>query len=52
MCVCECVCVCEFVCVCVHRSKCYTFKTQNNVVKKSNCVNKVDVKEKFSFDDY
>jgi hypothetical protein len=34
------------------RSKCYTFKTKNNVVKKSKGVNKVVVKKNISFDDY
>ena len=34
------------------RSKCYTFKTKNNVVKKAKGVNKVVVKKNVSFDDY
>ena len=34
------------------RSKCYTFKTKNNVVKKAKGVSKVVVKKKISFDDY
>ena len=34
------------------RSKCYTFKTKNNVVKKAKGVNKVVVKKNISFDDY
>jgi hypothetical protein len=33
------------------RSKCYTFKTKNNVVKKAKGVNKVVVKKNISFDD-
>ena len=34
------------------RSKCYTFKTKNNVVKKAKVVSKVVVKKHISFDDY
>ena len=34
------------------RSKCCTFKTKNNVVKKAKGVNKVVVKKNASFDDY
>jgi hypothetical protein len=34
------------------RSKCYSFTTQNNVVKKAKGVSKVVVKKKISFDDY
>ena len=34
------------------RSKCYTFKTKNNVVKKAKGVSKVVVKKNISFDDY
>jgi hypothetical protein len=34
------------------RSKCYTFKTKNNVVKKAKGVSKVVVKKNNSFDDY
>ncbi len=34
------------------RSKCYSFITKNNVVKKAKGVSKVVVKEKISFDDY
>ena len=34
------------------RSKCYTFKTKNNVVKKGKGVSKVVVKKNISFDDY
>ena len=34
------------------RSKCYTFKTKNNVVKKAKGVNKVVVKKNVSFDDH
>ena len=34
------------------RSKCCTFKTKNNVVKKAKGVNKVVVKKNISFDDY
>jgi hypothetical protein len=34
------------------RSKCYTFKTKNNVVKKAKGVSKVVIKKNVSFDDY
>ncbi len=34
------------------RSKCYTFKTIKNVVKKAKGVGKVVVKKNISFDDY
>ena len=34
------------------RSKCYTFKTKNNVVKKAKGVSKVVVKKNISFEDY
>ena len=34
------------------RSKCYTFKTKNNVVKKAKGMSKVVVKKNTSFDDY
>ena len=34
------------------RSKCYTFKTKNNVVKKAKGVSKVVVKKNISLDDY
>jgi len=34
------------------RSKCYTFKNKNNVVKKAKGVNKVVVKKNVGFDDY
>ena len=33
------------------RSKCYTFKTKNNLVKKTKGVSKVVVKKSISFDD-
>jgi hypothetical protein len=34
------------------RSKCYTFKTKNYIVKKAKGVNKVVVKKNINFDDY
>jgi hypothetical protein len=34
------------------RSKCYTFKTKNNVVKKAKGVSKVVVQNNINFDDY
>ncbi len=34
------------------RSKCYTFKTKNNVVKKAKGVNKVVFNKNIGFDDY
>ncbi len=34
------------------RSKCYTFKTKNNVVKKAKGVSKVVVEKNISFHDY
>jgi hypothetical protein len=34
------------------RSKWYTFKTKNNVVKKAKGVSKVVVKKNITFDDY